>query len=220
MIKLVIFDWNGTLLADTTAVLEATNRELDAVYDHAPIALPVLQRHFDVPITDFFRNLGISHEVIKARASKGAEVFHAFYEPQASRTHTRRGARHVLEALAAMGIDRVILSNHTTEGISAQLRRLKLGHHFEAVLANDSIHGALRNGKQERLAFYLRASAIRPADAVIIGDTAEEVRIGRQLGTKTVCITGGNASTDRLRAANPDAIIHSLLSLPRILELI
>lgn len=51
-----------------------------------------------------------------------------------------------------------------------------------------------------------------------IGDTREEVEIGKELGFKTVALTGGNNSTKILRSAKPDFLIHSLVELKEILK--
>jgi FMN phosphatase YigB (HAD superfamily) len=85
-------------------------------------------------------------------------------------------------------------------------------------LANSSFDGALHEGKQKRLHEYLARSHVTPNQSVIIGDTVEEVHIGRSLGMHTVCITGGAMSTRRLTDAKPDAIIHKLQDLYALLK--
>jgi len=73
-------------------------------------------------------------------------------------------------------------------------------------------------GKTARLETYLASSHVQPHEAFIIGDTGEEITIGKQLGLKTVAITGGMYSTKRLKAAKPDVLISSLHDLMDSLE--
>lgn len=53
---------------------------------------------------------------------------------------------------------------------------------------------------------------------MIIGDSPEEVEIGKDVGIKTVAITGGYYSTSRLRKSKPDFLINNLIELIRIVR--
>lgn len=209
MIKLAVFDWNGTLLADAKACVDGVNKQLE-VLNRPPINLKDYQERYDVPHWQFYNTFGIEPEEIKEKSLQIAEAFHAEYEPKAAHARTRSGTRSLLEELATKNITRIVLSNHTIEGIYLHLERLKLTHHFDVVLANENIGMGHFKGKQEKLEIYLETHAVKPSDVLIVGDTIEEIRIGKNLGFKTVAITGGYNSTRRLRAAKPDVLVHSL----------
>ncbi len=209
MIKLVVFDWNGTLLADAKACVDGVNKQLE-VLNRPPINLKDYQERYDVPHWHFYKTFGIEPEEIKAKSLRIAEAFHAEYEPKAAHARTRSGARPLLEKLATKNITRIVLSNHTIEGIYLHLERLKLTHHFDVVLANENIGMGHFKGKQEKLEIYLETYGVQARSVVIVGDTVEEVKIGKNLGLKTVAITGGYNSTKRLKAAKPDVLVHSL----------
>lgn len=218
MIKLVVFDWNGTLLADTRLVLRAGNATELKYLGLEPISLAKYQEAYEMPLYRFYENLGISRDVFDAHAAEMSQLFHPFYEPLAARARTRSGTRQTLESLQAKGIRSIILSNHTTEGIHLQLSRLRLAPYFDAVLANDDMTMAHHTSKQHRLEAYLEQNTLDAAEALIVGDTIEEVHIGKQLGLRTVSITGGNNSRRRLVAAGPDAVIHKVSELIEITE--
>jgi len=55
-------------------------------------------------------------------------------------------------------------------------------------------------------------------DIIIVGDSLEEIEIGKNLGIKTVAITNGYVSTARLKAAKPDFLINTLTELIDIVE--
>lgn len=217
MIKLVVFDWNGTLLADSHATAIAANKQLEKL-GRPLITLQFLREHFEIPLTKIWVKLGISNAELKANHQEIATVFHSFYEPLAARARTRQGTRILLEYLHKNSIRSVVLSNHTMEGIYLQLDRLKLSHFFDTVLANDNISTAYFNGKEPRLHDYLLANRYKTSETVIIGDTTEEVAIGRNLGLITVAITDGYNSNKRLKAAKPDFLIHKLTDLMPILD--
>ena len=51
---------------------------------------------------------------------------------------------------------------------------------------------------------------------MIVGDTEEEIEIGRELGLVTIAITDGMCSTSRLRSMKPDFLIDTLAPIPAI----
>ncbi|HSX24075.1 MAG TPA: HAD family hydrolase [Candidatus Saccharimonadales bacterium] len=217
MIKLVVFDWNGTLLADARGIVEGVNIEL-GVLGKPPITLKYYRDNYDVPLVHFFEKLGIKPEEFKAKSSQVAAAFHPFYEARVAHARTRRGAKELLDALRHRGIINILLSNHTMEGIYLQLERLNLSHHFEAVLANDGFGKSHFSGKQHRLEEYMKSHGISAHETAIVGDTIEEIRIGKNLGIKTIALTGGYNSTRRLKEAKPDVLIHKLRDIIKALE--
>ncbi|MEK7594052.1 MAG: HAD hydrolase-like protein [Patescibacteria group bacterium] len=206
MMKLAVFDWNGTLLADTLAVLDGVNHEL-AFINHPPITMRQYREFYDTPLIKFMEKIGVDKELFEAKGMGMARAFHAYYEPRASKLRTRAGVRQTLDTLLEADVRCIILSNHTLEGVYLQLERLKLSKYFSEVLANEAQGMNHYQGKQERLQQYMADTNFKASQAVIIGDTDEEVRIGRNLGLKTVSITGGHNSTRRLKQAKPDVLV-------------
>jgi phosphoglycolate phosphatase-like HAD superfamily hydrolase len=72
--------------------------------------------------------------------------------------------------------------------------------------------------KGKRLSIYMSEKHIDPKHGIIVGDSIEEIEIGRAEGMVTVAITGGGAAEQRLRAEKPDYVIHSLHELKPILR--
>jgi phosphoglycolate phosphatase len=87
------------------------------------------------------------------------------------------------------------------------------------VLANtDYGAAAKKRGKQEKLAVFLRRASYRRQDVVIVGDSPEEVEIGRALGIWTVAVTGGYYSAARLSECAPDALVGRLGQIKVVLQ--
>ena len=55
-------------------------------------------------------------------------------------------------------------------------------------------------------------------ETIIIGDAQEEIRIGEELHTYAIGITGGYNSEKRLKEAGLCCIVHSLSELPDLVE--
>lgn len=217
MIQLAVFDWNGTLLADVQAAVEGGNQQLQLL-NRPPLTPTRFREVFDTPVVRIFEAAGADLEELQARHMEIAQAFHHYYEPRAAKARTRAGARQMLETLTAQGITCVILSNHTVEGIYFQLERLALSDYFSAVLANENPGENHYQGKESRLKEYLDVYGFPVSETVIIGDTVEEVRIGKNLGLTTASITGGYNSTARLKAAGPDILVHKLSDIVELLQ--
>jgi phosphoglycolate phosphatase len=218
MIKLVAFDWNGTLLADTISSLEGSNANRKH-FGLKPISLSRYRQTFAVPISEFWLANGGTAKHLATMAEEHNRIFNSFYEPRAAKCRTRSGARALLEWLKKNHIAAAIYSNHTLSGIEAQLHRLKIRDYFDSVLARTIRDGAShvnQRSKDQKLYYYVKKKKFKPHQVLTIGDTSEEVDIGKKFGFHTVAITGGYSTASRLNAAKPDFLIHNLIDLKRI----
>ncbi len=212
MIKIVVFDWNGTLFSDTAALLVGVNARLNYL-GHRPITLKTYREIFEIPAVNTYKKLGLDSELLDRTAKEHSKAFHEAYEERAAKVRTRSGARELLDYLSKANISTIILSNHNVKAISFQLERLKLDTYFDTILANTDLWSAHFKGKKDRLFEYLKTASYKPQEVLIIGDTEEETRIGKEIGIHTVGITGGSSSEKRLKAAHPDVLIHKLRDL-------
>lgn len=72
--------------------------------------------------------------------------------------------------------------------------------------------------KDQMLALSVDRRGLNSKEVLVIGDTIEEVEIGKKFGYSTVALTGGYQSTARLKAAKPDYLIHNLRDLKKIIQ--
>ncbi len=210
MIKLVAFDWNGTLFADTKAIFESDNAAFKVI-NLKPVSFSTFQKYFDVPVKKYFLALGVPEEIIDKKAPQITQAFHSAYEPRVDKVRTRAYAKSLLKRLSENKVESVIFSNHILEQIKRQLKRLRIEKYFIDVIANSHIETVLNGrNKKEKLDNYIKEKNILPTEVLVIGDTLEEIDIAKELGCKSAAITQGNCSTQRLKAAQPDYLINSL----------
>lgn len=210
--NLIVFDWNGTILADTTACLNATNTVLGS------LGLPKAtrahyQKHYTMPLSKMYHALGIDPERLEKCAHEINPLWHATYGTATIRL--RRGAKAMLQSLRLVSCSSIILSNYVVHRIEEQAQHLGVREHFEDIIAFHVGDATFRKqGKGARLKEYLQKR--HPRAGLIIGDSEEEIDIGREMGLTTVAITDGMCSTARLRAKKPDFLIPSLSRIPAI----
>ncbi|MCK5374713.1 MAG: HAD family hydrolase [Alphaproteobacteria bacterium] len=209
--KLAVFDWNGTLLADTVICWKATQSSF-AFYGLPPISLKKQRETFDFPIIRFYQRNGCDVDQILATKEQSWDIFQKDYEHLSAKARTRRGAKTLLDWLTKKDVTCIILSNYIDDKITPHLDRLNIRHYFSHVSANT------RNGpsildtmnKYERLSEFINTYNYHPDNTVIFGDSNEEPDIGRRLGVTSIGITNGCISEPRLRAAKPDHMISAL----------
>lgn len=218
MIKLVAFDWNGTLLADTLATYQG-NHEVFKKFGHKRISLALWRDTFRVPILDFYMIHGWTRKEF-LRHNKGiAKVFHEYYENRITNVRSRSGVRKTLEWLAKKDVEAIIFSNHTVEGIQSQLQRLGLDKYITKIMAHTELDGSHKmKSKEKKLAQYIKSQGLKNSEVLVVGDSVEEVEIGANLGIKSVSITGGYNSTKRLKSVNPNFLIHNMVELEKIIS--
>jgi phosphoglycolate phosphatase len=219
MIKLVAFDWNGTILADTSAVVAADNAVLK-YFGLPKTNLKKVQATYIIPVRDFWLNMGLDTKLFDANSEKIVSLFMETYEPFEQVSRTRSGVRETLIWLTKHNLDTVIISNHVLEHIQIQLKRLKLADYFNQVLArprgdNSHMHS---KSKELKLKDYIKATGLKPKEVVVLGDTEEEIEISKNFGCYSIALTGGNVSTIRLKKEKPDYLIHNLIELKKIIK--
>lgn len=209
--RLAIFDWNGTLIADTKMAWIASNACLE-FYGVSPISLKKQRETFDFPIIHYYKRNGCDIGRVLETREEANEIFQGLYEKLAANVRTRRGARELLEWLHARNVTCIILSNYLTRKIEPQLDRLGIHRFFSYVSANNCNGTTILSAtnKLERLSEFMVKRGYSPDNAFIIGDSMEEPDIGRKLGITSIGITGGCISESRLRKARPDHTINAL----------
>jgi phosphoglycolate phosphatase-like HAD superfamily hydrolase len=210
--KTIIFDWNGTLLADTQACIRATNKVL-AMLDVPRISLAKYRKHYTMPLDRLYHAIGCDPKMLAAREHEVHPLWHATYDAGALRL--RRGAKPMLKSVRAAGHESIILSNYVTQKIDTQARKLGIRDHFREIIAFEARDSTFRRrGKGDRLKDYIRGK--RVSGGIIVGDSEEEIEIGRALGLVTVAVLDGMCSAQRLRAMKPDFLVRNLNRIPAI----
>lgn len=218
MTYLAVFDWNGTLFADTAATHEATNACL-AFYGIPPITLAQEQATFTFPLIHFYEKMGIDADTYLASTEENSRIFLETYQRESAQCGLATGAIELLEWLNAQDVHTMILSNHIEDELFADVARLGIGPYMNHISGN-AHRATIAQGlsKQKRLQAYMDEHGFTPEKSFIIGDSHEEPDVARHLGLLGISITGGLMNAERLAKAGPDHIVDTLAEVRPILE--
>lgn len=197
-IRVICWDWNGTLLDDVDICLRVMNSVL-VEFDRAPInGVDAYRRLFRFPIQDFYADAGLGSDVFRAAAEKYLRLLPLHIGN--ARLHT--GAHEVLTQIAGQGVRQVLASATLSDALEHQLGPHDIAGHFEQIL---SIDDPYRASKAEVIAEWSAAEGVDPSEMLVIGDTNHDREIAAALGTRFVHFaaghqvsTGDEARIDRL----------------------
>ncbi len=198
---MVLFDWNGSVVADADRARAALNEVL------ARRALPMLGEaefslRFRLPLSELFARLGLPAGDLAAAEQEWAE---GMAHPHA---RLRDGAASCLTTLSAEGAWLGVLSAASAAAVRFDQRALSVPTVWNAVDASvtDKYAALMRHRPTRSRAFY-------------VGDTADDLRCASAAGYIAVGLAdaeGAAADADALRAAGAAHVLRSLEELPPI----
>ena len=103
-----------------------------------------------------------------------------------------------------------VISSDLPETINKEIEEYGLAGVFDDVVAH--VHH-----KQDALKRLIFGDVFESENTYFIGDTNHEIEEGKKAGIKTIGVTWGLSTEERLRLLNPDFIAHSVEELEEIL---
>ena len=205
--RVILFDWDGTLLDS----YQADSRAYLAMFRALGISwtLEDLDRHYSPNWTRVYAAARLPRSLWK----EADRLWTAAYRNE--NPSLLPGARHVIESLA-MNFTLGIVTSGNRKRVRRQLREFKLARHFSTCICNED---ALRKKPHPApLRAALDKLGARPADCIYVGDTPEDIEMARRAGVRAIGIFGPFPSARRIRAARPDSLLESIRELPRLLR--
>ena len=207
----VIWDFNGTVLADMQAGIRAVNEML------APRGLSTIddmetyRRAFRFPVEEYYRGLGFDFEKEDYKTVL-APLWVSLYNIYSRKSPIFDGVRELTAALRARGVRQSILSASEKGMMEAQLREREALACFDEIWGNDSIHAYGKNA----LAAKWREAHPR-AGAVLLGDTTHDFEVAWEMGADCILIAAGHHDAERLRSCGVP-VVKDLFEAAALLE--
>ncbi|MFD7614658.1 HAD family hydrolase [Streptomyces sp. NPDC059828] len=213
----LVWDWNGTLLDDIHAVIEATNASF-AEIGLEPITLERYRDLYCVPVPRFYERL-MGRLPTDAEWAVMDEVFHRHYWQRADACGLAAGAAELLAKRQAAGRTQSLLSLAPHEHLIPIVRRHGIEARFTRV---DGRIGGSHTGKTEHMVRHLAALEGVAADRiVVIGDAVDDAVAAHHVGARAVLYSGGSHSTASLLLAGVpvvDTLAEAVLVAEEMLE--
>lgn len=206
--KVIIFDFDGTIADSFAAVLKITN-QLALEFGYAPA------RPEDVPR---LKNLS-SREIVKQSKVSPFKLpfllrrLRGELNREMEQLQPIAGMKPALLALKQQGYRLGIVTSNSCENVVAFLKAQKLDTLFDFV---DS--GLALFGKGRVIQRILRQQHLNPEDVIYVGDETRDIEAARKIGIKVISVSWGYNSSQALAAENPDFLIHQPEELLQVVE--
>lgn len=150
--------------------------------------------------------------------ARALPIFAELYGQNTSnRSRVYDGVPAGLDFLQAAGVALACVTNKASAFTTKLLTELKLDAYFSLVVSGDTL--PRKKPDPLPLLHAARHFSLAPGDAVLIGDSANDVKAARAAGFGIVCVTYGYNHGNDIRSSNPDALVDSLAELPELFVL-
>ena len=208
----IVWDWNGTLLDDVAAAVNALNRML-AIRNVAPVTQDFYRAHFGFPVRPFYAVVGLDLET--EDWDRICTDFHQFIAEEPDQ-HLRADALDALRFVRDRGAPQSILSALRQDLLLRDTGRENVQPFFDEIFGVDNLDGATKLSRGHELVKHARETGHleQGQPLFFIGDTLHDAEVGAALGATPILVEGGHQNGDRLRAAGA-AVVPSLLAAVR-----
>jgi len=184
-IKLVIWDWNGTLQDDACAAWESVNDMLRR-RDMPLITFEQYSSYIETPIIGFYRHIFDLNTITFEQISK---EFHEGYALHMQSHGLMEGAEEVLARLHEAGIKQVIVSSGEKNWIMSYAGQYGILHYFDGVLGADDLEAG---SKVERAQAYMARCGVEPQHTLVVGDLLHDAEMAQAIGARCLLIAKGH----------------------------
>lgn len=215
MVRAILFDFDGTLVDASEAIVWTFNSVMKR-FELQPWTHRRITAGIGKPLATLFKEIRPDcgpfqlQEMLKAYEELAREE-----DPGAVRL--KPNVRRTLAWLSE-SVQMGVVTSRRGRGARSILRRFELEEYFSAVIGIESVERTKPDAQPLRLALELLR--VPPQEALMVGDTLDDVRSARNAGVKSAAVTTGHQVMSTLLAAEPDYIIHDLSELMQLPELV
>jgi HAD superfamily hydrolase (TIGR01549 family) len=202
-ITTILFDWDGTLVDSAQLGLTAFERSfaaLGVVFDHEIYRTAYSPNWYTV-----YEALGLPKE----RWQQADELWNQHYGEQT--VQPVAGAQETIKALKLKGYRLGVVSSGTECRVAREVNELGLESFFKVMVCNEQMEN--KKPHPEGLETAMRLLGCSSAEACYVGDSPEDIEMGKRAGLLTVGIRSAYPTSWKLESLTPDIFLSSLTEL-------
>lgn len=190
--KVIIWDWNGTLLNDAQMCVDCMNKVLSQ-RNIPELSLTQYRDIFTFPVRDYYSKAGFDFE--REDFEVPAMEFIALYYKNLPTVGLFPSVHDVLEFFQKRGLRQLVLSAMQHDSLVDSLQEKGIFNHFQKVsgITDHFAHSKLEIGRD-----LLNGESVNEKEVLLIGDTIHDLEVANQLGIDCVLVANGHQSKNRL----------------------
>lgn len=211
MIKLIIFDLDGTLIDAYGAIEKSLNFTLRTL-GYKKATLNQVKVNVGLGDKNFVNRFVEKQDVAKALALYRQD----HHESLLKYSTVKPTVRRTIVSLHKKGIKLAVASNRPTKFSHILLRHLKLDHYFDMIACADKKHEL--KPEPFLLLKVIKKLKVAKEEVLYVGDMCFDVEAGNNARVKAVAVLGGSSTRSELAKCEPHKIISRIAELERIMK--
>ncbi len=203
LITTLLFDWDGTVVDSAQLGLTAYEKafaELGVVFDHE-----IYREVYSPNWLSVYEGLGLPKE----HWQRADELWTHHYAQLSAQLIA--GAGDALSQLRSRGFRLGVVSSGNDGRVNREIDELGLAGFFAVVVCHEQITN--RKPHPEGLEIAMRSLGCGPTEVGYVGDTPEDMAMGKAAGVLTVGVRSDYPTSWKLEMSEPDILIESLTEL-------
>ncbi|MBX3022864.1 MAG: HAD hydrolase-like protein [Bdellovibrionales bacterium] len=196
----IIWDWNGTLLADIDHAVKTVNR----ILEEEKLPLTTVESYksiFGFPVIEYYKKLGLPTEPNYFLGL--CDRFNQYFHEELHKLELHPGARNILASIKAAGKTQSLLSASEHHRLLECVRTFKVESFFDHVYG---IFDKTAASKVERGLELIRTTNTPKHKTVLIGDTDHDLEVGQAMGIEVILVEHGHQNPNRLRGVHKNVV--------------
>ena len=199
----IIWDWNGTLVADVPHVVNMNNRTLEQ-FGYRHTSEEEYRAKFRHPVHEYYYDLGVTEEDFP----KSAKVWNKPYVEGFDCVPLSDGVAGAVKRFKEAGHKQVIISASQVDQLRAQVAHFP---EFDGIFDEGlGLSNQLAVSKVHLAVDYLARTGEKAEDCVFIGDTTHDAETAAAIGCRCFLIEGGHQERKVLDTAENATVLPSL----------
>ena len=204
---LLVFDWDGTLLDSTGAIVDSVKaacRDLDLPEPSDEHARQVIGLGLDDALRHSTPGLSVD------RFPQMVERYRHHYLSRDHELNLFDGAAELIAELHALGFVLTVATGKSRQGLNRAMMHCGLGRYFSATRCADECFSKPHPQMLEEL---MEEFAVPPARVLMIGDTTHDLQMAINAGVAGLAVAYGAHSAGVLDTLSPLARVHNIAEL-------
>lgn len=210
--RLLIWDFDGTLVDTNAAILESARAALEVAGVDGDLSSA--DSTIGLPLDELFRHAvpGVEDPTVAALVS----AYRADFDLHGvSRSRPFGGIGALIVDLVADDVPLALATSRRPRSLHPLMEAHGLRGHFDPVVTDEDV--GQPKPHPEMLFEVCRRARVRPAETMMIGDTSFDMEMGARAGARTCAVTWGNHDRTRLEAFGVDHLVDSVDELRSLL---
>lgn len=211
MIRLAVFDLDGTLTDSSTTIYKSTHR----TFQELGLPYTIEKSVLDGKIGEHFQNIFDDLNIQAGNIDDFINVYKGFYFDYIPETRVYEGVEEVLQYLHNKGTLIALLTTKGQDQAEKIIREFGLDKYFSLIMGRRP--GIAVKPSGEPLEWIIKELKVLPEEALMIGDSELDIQCGKNAGVKTAACLYGYRTEEILKREQPDYFLNTVLELQLIL---